>query len=221
MKKILTILFIINLCFGCAMQSWKYTSEPKIYKTPESQYTLIVPPLRDARNNENSLGGYFLSMIPLVPYGKSTINVPDIKMNSKPTEEFSKAIAEEIDNATIFKSSSFSFDKSGADLYLIGELKSSQHIFYSTFYGLSPVGDLLWTIGLPAGKYKFNIEIEYKLVDAQNNIYFVKAYKEELSNIVGLYYGLGKFKFEEVLKTIAKQLLADLNEVAPTLKIKK
>ena len=50
---------------------------------------------------------------------------------------------------------------------------------------------------------------------------FVKTYKEELSNIVGLYYGLGKFKFEEVLKTIAKQLLADLNEVAPTLKIKK
>jgi len=74
---------------------------------------------------------------------------------------------------------------------------------------------------LPAGKYKFNIVIEYKLVDAQNNIYFVKTYKEELSNIVGLYYGLGKFKFEEVLKTIATQLLADLNEVAPTLKIKK
>lgn len=220
MKKFLSILFIVNLCTGCATQGWKYTSEPKNYKKPESSYSLVVPPLRDARDSENSMTGYFISMLPLVPYGTSTINVPDLRMNAKPVEDFSKAIAEEIDSASIFKSSAFSYSKTGADLYLVGTLKSSQHIFNSTFYGLTPLGDLLWIVGLPAGKYYFNIEIEYKLLDNEDNVYFSKAYVEETSNIVGLYYGMGEYSFEETLKKISLNLVQDLNMLAPTLKIK-
>ena len=221
MKKILAIFLVLNLCTGCAVQGWKYTSEPKNYKKPETHYTLIVPPLRDARDSENNIAGYWISMIPLVPYGTSTINIPDLRMNSKPVEDFSKAIAEEIDNASIFKNSSFAYSKTGADLYLIGTLKSSQHIINSTFYGLSLPGDLLWYLGLPAGKYHFNIEIEYTLIDGDDNVYFTKTYTADMSNFVGLYYGLDKYSFEETLKKIAKKLIVDLNEVAPSLKLKK
>ena len=220
MNKILFASLFVLLCTGCAVQGWKYTSEPKNYKKAETQYTLVVPPLRDTRDSENSMSGYFISMLPLVPYGTSTINTPDIRMNSKPVEDFSKAIAEEIDSASIFKSSSFAFSKTGADLYLVGNLKSSQHIFNSTFYGLSLPGDLLWIVGFPAGKYYFNIEIEYKLLDNNDNVYFSKSYSATTSNIVGLYYGNGEYKFEETLKQIAKQLVADLNTLAPTIKIK-
>lgn len=221
MKKIILYFIIPILCSSCAMQHWKYTSEPKIYKKPESQYTLIVPPLRDTRNNENSLSGYFISMLPLIPYGTSIVNIPDMRMNAKPVEDFSKAVAEEIENASIFKSTSFSFSKTGGDLYLVGTLKSTQHIFTSTFYGLTPVGDLLWVIGLPAGKYAFNIEIEYNLVDNEGNIYFSQSYSEETSNIVGLYYGLEEYNFEELLKTISLKLIKDLKKVAPSIQIKK
>ena len=221
MKKLLFILCIINLCTGCTMQSWKYTSEPKVYKNADSQYTLVVPPLRDERSNENSMSGYFISMIPLVPYGTSTINVPDRAMNAKATEDFSKAIAEEIENATIFKSSEFQFNKTGADLYLVGNLKSSQQIWNSTFYGLSIPGDLLWLIGLPNGKYHFNIELEYKLMDSKNNTYFSKTYTAENSNLTGLYYGIGDNGFETALKDISKEVILDLRNIAPTIKLKK
>lgn len=220
MKKILPLFFIFLFCTGCAVQSWKYTSEPKVWKYADSKYNLVVPPLRDSRENENSLSGYFISMIPLVPYATSTFNVPDVRMNSKPTEDFAKAIAEEIDNASIFKNSSFAFGKNNGDLYLTGDLKSSQHFFTSTFYGLSPLGDILWVLGLPAGKYRFNIEIEFKLIDEKGKIYFCKSYKEEISNIVGIYYGLGKYSFEETLKKISLKLIQDLRELAPTLKIR-
>ena len=221
MKKIIMLFTFAIFCSGCAMQGWKYTSEPKIYKQPISQYSIAVPPLRDARDSKNSMAGYFISMLPLVPYGTSTINTPDYRMNVKPVEEFSKAIAEEIDNASIFKTSSFRFDRTGADLYLVGNLKKSQHIYVSTFYGLTPVGDLLWVLGLPAGKYKFNITIEYKLIDSNYNEYFSKEYSSSSSEIIGLYYNLGSYKFEETLKKISLELINDLNQIAPTIKLKK
>ncbi len=221
MKKLLFIVCIINLCTGCTAQSWKYTSEPKVYKNADTQYTLVVPPLRDERSNENSMSGYFISMIPLVPYGTSTINVPDRAMNAKLTEEFSKAMAEEIENATIFKSSEFQFNKTGADLYLVGNLKSSQQIWNSTFYGLSLPGDLLWLLGLPNGKYHFGIELEYKLMDSKNNTYFTKTYTAKNSNLTGIYYGMGDNGFEKAMKNISKEVVWDLRNIAPTVKLKK
>ncbi len=222
MKKIILLTLMTSfLTAGCSMQSWKYSAEQKIYKKPEIQHNLVVPPLRDSRDSENSMSGYFISMIPLVPYGTSEFNVPDQMMpNAKFVEEFSKALAEEIENASIFKSSMFQFGKTGGDFYLLGNLKKSQKIWNSTFYGLSPLGDLLWIIGLPNGKYHFYIEIDISLIDKNGKTYFVKNYSGESSNLTGLYYGMGKNSFEKILKEIALELIKDLKEIAPTLKMK-
>ncbi len=221
MKKIVLCLFLIFMCSACSVQSWKYTSEPKVYRKEISPYSLVVPPLRDARENENSLSGYFISMIPLVPYGTSTINNPDQRMNVKAVEEFSKAVAEEIDSASIFKSSSFQFNKTGGDLYLVGTLKNSKQIWNSTFYGLSLPGDLLWLLGLPNGKYHFYIDIEYSLIDKSGNVYFSKSYSADTSNYTGLYYGAGDLGFEKILKQISLKLVNDLQESAPNIRLRK
>ncbi len=223
MKKILSLFVLITMLSGCATQSWKYTSEPKVYKKPEIQKTVVIPPLSDSRENENSMSGYFLAMIPLVPYGTSYFNIPEASpyLPFKPIDDFSKATAEELNNASLFKNVFFSHNTHEGDFFLQGNLIKSKYSVANTFYGLSLPGDLLWVIGLPSGKIRNEIEIEYKLMDKNYNIYFQKKYKESFSCYQGLYYNLTKFQFEELLKKINMQLIEDLRKVIPSLNEKK
>ena len=63
---LVTGFIFIVLLSGCSTQSWKYTSNPKQYIKPEIQKTVVIPPLSDFRENENSITGYFVAMIPFV-----------------------------------------------------------------------------------------------------------------------------------------------------------
>jgi len=222
MKKILSLFSLMIFLSGCATQSWKYTSNPKQYSQPEIQKTVVIPPLSDLRDNENSMTGYFVAMIPLVPYGTSYANIPEANpyMPFKPIEDFSKATAEELNNASIFKNVFFSHNTQEGDWYLQGNLIKSKYSVANTFYGLSVPGDLLWIIGLPSGKIKNEIEIEYVLTDKNSNVYFQKKYTESFSCYQGLYYNLTSFQFEKLLKKINMQLIEDLRLIIPDLKKK-
>ena len=222
MKKILSFFIFIVLLSGCSTQSWKYTSNPKQYIKPEIQKTVVIPPLSDLRENENSITGYFVAMIPFVPYGTSYANIPEANpyMPFKPIDDFSKATAEELNNASIFKNVFFSHNIQDGDWYLQGNLIKSKYSVANTFYGLSLPGDLLWVLGLPSGKIKNEIEIEYKLMDKNYNIYFQKKYAESSSCYQGLYYNLTSFQFENLLKKINMRLIEDLHLIIPNLKKK-
>lgn len=128
--------------------------------------------------------------------------------------------AEELNNASIFKNVFFSHNIQDGDWYLQGNLIKSKYSVANTFYGLSLPGDLLWVLGLPSGKIKNEIEIEYKLMDKNYNIYFQKKYAESSSCYQGLYYNLTSFQFENLLKKINMRLIEDLHLIIPNLKKK-
>ncbi len=224
MKKILTLFVFLTLLSGCAsIESWKYTSEPKIYKKPDSNLTLVVTPLRDERINKNGTkASALLAMIPFVPYSTvKEFNIPESSpfLKFKPIEDFPKAISEEIYNASLFKENYFSDRTNDADLILTGTLKKSQIMQTWTFYGLSLPGDLLWLLGAPVGRTHNNIEIEFKLIDKNYKVYFEKNYttKEKFNN--GYWTNPHEtFRFEKAFKRIALELVEDLRLIIPSLK---
>lgn len=217
------MLVIIFMMSGCSIQGWKYTSEPKIYQKPISNLNLVVPTLQDSRDSNNSLGALW-AFIPLVPFATSELNTPESAAQYrgllKPNEDFAKAIAEEIDNASIFKTASFNYGRTNGDLYLVGTLKKGQVKPTMVTYGLSCYGSLLWYLGLPAEKRRNNIEIEFKLIDENYNVYFTKNYKATEEFWAGLYYDAGKLGMEEALKKLSIELVNDLRNIVPELKFK-
>ena len=204
MKQIFNLCLIVFILSGCSsVQTWKYTSEPKIYKKPDLSLSVAVTTLRDERINENGAkASGLLAMIPLVPYSKILeLNIPEASpfLNFKPTEDFSKALAEELNNASIFEEVFYSDRTKDAKLVLRGVLKNTQIKQYWTFYGLSLPGDLLWLFGAPVGWTDNDIEIEYKLIDNDYKIYFEKTTAAGIfivlpimAFIAGLYLLLGK-----------------------------
>ena len=227
MKHVLNLLLITFLLSGCSsVQSWKYTSEPKLYKKADVNLSVVVPSLRDERINENGAkASAWLALIPLVPYSTlNEFNVPESSpfLQFKPIEDFSKAITEELNNASIFNGVYFSDRSKDADLILVETLKESKLKQSWTWYGLSLPGDLLWVFGAPVGWTNNDITIEYKLMDKNYKIYFEKTYTANVEFYNRYWTNPHEiFRFEEAFKKIAMELVFDLRNIAPTIKIKK
>lgn len=221
MKRIIILLVTILFMSGCAssMQNWKYTSNEKQYTKPISNLTLAVPNLQDKRKNKNSQNA-MLALLPLVPYGSVNIQVPD-GAQIKPTEDFSKAIAEEISNASIFKETIYTNKLSDSDLFLEGTLYSSKLKDTVTFYGLSLPGDLLWLIGAPTGKATNKIIVRYRLLDKNYKVYMDKIYSKKKTRYNFFWMPKGPMFFEEIFKEIALEVVEDIKQIAPQIKIKK
>ena len=215
------ILIAILFMSGCASsgQSWKYTSNTRQYSKPISNLTLAVPNLQDKRKNKNSQN-VMLALLPLVPYGSVNMQVPDGQF-IKPTEDFSKAIAEEISNAAIFKEALYTNKLSDSDLFLEGTLYSSKLKDTVTFYGLSLPGDLLWILGAPTGKATNKITIRYRLLDKNYNVYMDKTYSKKKSRYNFFWTPKGPMFFEEIFKEIAIEVVEDIKQVVPQIKLKK
>ena len=226
MKKVLSLFVLVAILSGCtSVQSWKYTSEPKVYKKPDINKTIVVSTLRDERINENGAkASAWLALIPLVPYSTlSEFNVPESSpfLKFKPIEDFPKAISEEINNASLFKESYFSDRTKEADFILTGTLKESKITQTWTFYGLSLPGDLLWLLGAPVGRTHNDIEIEFRLIDQNYRTYFEKTYKSKEKFDNGYWNNPHEnFRFEIAFKRIALELIEDLRLIIPDLKKK-
>lgn len=221
MKRIIMIFLTILFISGCASsgQNWKYTSNTKQYSKPISNLTLAVPNLQDKRKNKNSQN-VMLALLPLVPYGSINIQVPD-GAQIKPTEDFSKAIAEEISNASIFKETIYTNKLSDSDLFLEGTLYSSKLKDTVTFYALSVPGDLLWLIGAPTGKATNKIIVRYRLLDKNYKVYMDKTYSKKKTRYNSFWMPKGPMFFEEIFKEIALEVVEDIKQVAPKIKAKK
>lgn len=221
MKQIMAVFIAVLLINGCASsgQNWKYTSNTKQYIKPISNLTLAVPDLQDKRKNKNSQN-IGLAFLPLVPYGSVNMQVPD-GAQIKPTEDFSKAIAEEISNASIFKETIHTNKLSDCDLFLEGTLYSSKLKDTVTFYGLSIPGDLLWLVGAPTGKATNKITIRYRLLDKNYKVYMDKTYSKKKFRYNFFWMPKGPMFFEEIFKEIALEVVEDIKQVAPKIKAKK
>jgi len=217
---VVVLLFSIFIS-GCASQkAWVYKPNTYSQSSVFSEKTAVITPFLDQRDdiNKNRL---FLYMIPLMPFGWADYNAPEgaqmhlnsgIWINYKPTEDFAKALAQELENANVFKEAYFDFKKGSSDIIIQGKIINTKYSGTLISYGLSVYGPSLWLLGFPAGSVNNELSIELSCMDTKTNqLLFSKTYlAPKYSKISWIYNLPNDFNYSLMLKDLYKQFLLDL-----------
>jgi hypothetical protein len=177
----------------------------------------------DARENENH-NYLVLYAIPLMPFGWQNLNTPELTTyhtttgvwnNYKPTEDFPKALAEDLRNTHLFADAFFDFRRDTADYAVQGKILSTKYTGRIISYGLSVEGPLLWLIGFPAAWTQNELSIDLTLMDSKTgNILFSKNYTATpCSNMSWLYYMKDDYYYPEMMAEVNKQFCTDIQPI--------
>jgi hypothetical protein len=225
-KNLILLTFVMILTVGCASQRvWSYKSEPhSMNVTPLINKKMAVLPLLDKRENTNS-NMWAMYLIPGMPFGWQDFNTPEgaqMHMTSgiwlfKPTEDLSKAIAEDLNNSGIFQEAFFTYKASDADLVLRGELISTHYEGYMITYCLSVYGPLLWLLPVPSSYATNELEILLKIEDpTHNKVVWEKNFKKDAGDMgIGMYYMAPDFLYDKLLKEIMLEAIDSLKKNPP------
>lgn len=217
-------VIVLFVCSGCSTQhSWVYMPNKYNVVKPEIDKTASILPFSDERTNENTNHGY-LYLIPLVPFGSVEYSVPEgatdhitstLWMNFKPTEDFPKALSEELRSAKIFKDVYFDFKKGDSEITIIGKIKSTNYDGKVISYGLSFYGSIFWLIGFPAGSFNNELVVDLSCIDSKTEkVIFSKTYTAEpYSKWVWIYTLPGDFQYSNMLQKVYKNFVEDLRGV--------
>ena len=217
---------------GCTIpRTWQYPPNPPgklldLKAAKSLPLTVAVQPFRDLRGEKAQEESWRVA-IPFYPYAvdsfdrpetvKAVEGVPLIKMN--PSQDFARAIADEIRNAGMFSSVSL-VDSSGAgkaDLVLSGTIRSTGWKRTRTTYMLGPVGVILWLLGAPMGENVNTVELDVQLAPAgapaRSAWQYSMQFKDE--HLVGIYYGREESieNYSTAIQETLKPALADLMKI--------
>lgn len=230
LRTTLALVIITLFSSACTTQrAWVYPAPPAVNdnqtttaQTTTSQFknaTVAVIPFSDQRENLNydNLG---LSIVPGVPYVKANFQVPEtanahvnskLWINFKPTEDFSKALASDLDATDIFAASYYSHEKN-ADYYVQGEILSTEYRGKIYTYGTSIYAPVLWGLGLPYGKVSNDLAIKLSLVNAKTGaIAFSESYSAPTYEKRSWIYNVhSDFEYSSMLKGVYQQFIEDL-----------
>lgn len=224
MRKVLTAIILQTLLITACQPSqkaWVYAPNQFQDRQPLSSKKAIVQPFEDLRQNDNS-DYTLLYLIPLFPFGWQDLKVPEgtarhifssLWTNYKPTEDFPKALASELQNARVFKEAHFDFGRGDADVIVNGKIIDTLYSGKLLSYGFSVYAALPWLIGLPAGTVSNDLSVELRCIDASSNRQiFAKTYKVPTYSKWGWIYVMpNDFNYPDMLKDIYKQFVNDLS----------
>jgi hypothetical protein len=214
----------IALTAGCATnKGWVYRSNAYAPAGSSTGKKVAVLPFEDARENKNS-NKWLLYMVPLMPYGSQRFDAPEgVPMhmtsaawtNYKPTEDYPKALAEDLKKTGLFSDAFFDYRKQSADYAVKGRIVSTKYSGHIFSYGLSVYGPLLWLIGLPAASTSNELSVEFSLVDSQTDKpLFSKTYAATPRKSVSWIYVMkNDFNYSEMLAEVNKQFCQDIQPV--------
>jgi curli biogenesis system outer membrane secretion channel CsgG len=215
---------VVLAASGCASQkTWVYRTNSFSPGGQTTEKTIAVVAYEDCRENYNNnyLGLY---AIPIMPFGWQTLNSPEgitmhttsgMWLNYKPTEDYPKALAEDLRNTGLFSDAFFDFRKSTSDYAVKGKIISTKYKGTIISYGLSVYGPLLWFVGFPSGTTYNDLSLDLSLVDSKSNkVIFSKTYTATpQSHVCFLYYMPNDFNYPEMLAEINKQFCTDIQPV--------
>lgn len=217
----LTVVFLF--LSGCAnIKSWSYAPEPRVQAEPVSDLAVAVLPCEDHRHNRNS-NRIALYMIPLFPFGWADFETPEGVQRHvtsglwqfRPSDDFARAIAEEVENARIFREAFVSNRASEGDLVLLCKIRSTKYEGKILSYGLSVYGPLLWLIGLPAATASNQIEIELALAkNPSSPPIWSHVIRGQKSHTSWIYVMRPDFEYDVLLKEGIKEAMPSLKEAA-------
>ena len=221
MHRHLAAFLLVLLATSCATQrSWVY--KPNAYSAPAAmtKQKLVVTPFQDGRTNINS-NKILLYLIPIFPFGWADYQVPEgatqhitstIWTNYKPTEDYPKALAEELRGARLFSDAYFDFKDGDADLAVRGRIENTKYSCKIYSYGLSAYGPLLWFIGLPAASASNELELELTCDELKTGRRLLtKRYNATpYSSTSWLYVMKNDFNYPDMLAGVYRQFVDDL-----------
>lgn len=199
-----------------------YQKLVRLYEQPKYDLTVAVLPFEDMRGDVNSMGGFYLYLIPLVPYGSMKYERPDAanffntitKFEFDVTEDLSKAVVVSLQRSGLFKDVFFTFggEKANADLIIKGKIISTDWVGKIYSYGLSAVGPVLWFFGLPCGSSYNKISLELELNDKKPSKIWGYTLTKEKTIVQGYYYSFG-----HDVKSYASLMQEGMNEAVKDL----
>lgn len=218
---------------GCTLsRAWQYPPDPPgtllDVKAPKAVSSkVVVRPFRDLRGTKAEQESWKV-LIPFYPYATDAYDRPEtataseggpaIKMN--PSQDFARAVADELRNAGLFSSVTFAegAGADGADLVLNGTIRSTSGRRTLTTYMLGPVGAIFWVLGAPMGNAASDVEMDIQLAPASNPTRtaweFTMQFKAE--RLIGIYYGRQESleNYAVAVQETLRPVLLDLAKIA-------
>jgi len=209
-KKVIFLILLsvsLSLFVGCGTTAKfvypsKYDNLIQLYKEPKYSLKVAVLPFEEKRGDENSFAGFWLYLIPIVPYGQISYDRPDAarvfntinEFNFNVVEDIAKAVVTSLKRSNLFQDVYFTFggDKSEADLIITGDVISTKYVGKTYSYGLSVYGPVLWFFGLPAGSSEDALSLKiYLNKQGGKTTLWEYAFDKDDSIVQGLYYKWG------------------------------
>ena len=226
MKRCSLGLLIAFLSFGCASgRDWKYTPESRQAIEPLANVSVAVLPFEDQRRNVNE-NRVLLYLIPLFPFGWADYETPEGQeqhMTStlwqfKPSDDLARAVAQEVENARIFRETFVSNRASEGDYVLMGEIVSTKYEGKIFSYGLSAYGPILWLVGLPAATHSNRLELRLRLAKTPSDApVWTHTIDGDSGGISWIYVMRPDFEYDAILKDGMREAMRSLAESARSL----
>ncbi|HXB60395.1 MAG TPA: hypothetical protein VNU95_12550 [Candidatus Acidoferrales bacterium] len=226
-KTFLQITFVgilLAITAGCStQQTWSYHANSYPAATVNTEKKIAVLPFEDARTNKN-VNLALLGLLPIIPCGWENLETPEgvsmhinsgIWVNFKPTEDFPKAVADDLKSTGLFSDAYFSYQRAGSDYAVQGKIISTRYNGYMITYCLGVYGVYLWVIGLPAASTQNQLSVDMSLVNsATDQTLFSKTYTATpRKDISWIYYIKSDFKYSEMLAEVNKQFCQDIEPI--------
>jgi len=224
--RLVPILFA--LLAGCSSQAvWVYTPGKAIVSPSRTlPVRLAVLPLQEWREEGNTNASW-VGLIPLVPFGRTDFNRPEggggflahSAYNSRPSEDYSKAIAREIAQTGMVTEVFYTErdNEPGVDYTLTGKIKNNRYSGHLYTYCLSFYGSLFWLFGAPAGSASNELELSLELRRPGGGPpVWTSSTRGECGRVIGLYYNFGA-EFEGYPRLLREGLEKALPELAEAL----
>lgn len=233
----LSVFMLLLLCLstltGClGNRNWQYPpSSTGTYLNDKATTPVpakaIVLPLEDLRG-DGLKEEYSKAAIPLVPYGEAYYQRPEKAEKPEqvdvvrfdPTNDFSKAIAAELDHAGVFSSVSFvqSVSQQPADVVFRGRLRSTNWKRRLYSYLLIPVGVVFWFLGAPMSETTTALEMDLQLnpINDSEKVLWSMTMEFEGKRFDGPYYGLEAAveSYPQAIQEALRPAIADLVSLA-------
>lgn len=224
LQRISLIVLAVALTTGCSSQkAWVYHPNSYPPAAMDTGKKIVVLPFDDARPNENH-NLYGLYLIPLMPFGWQTLNAPEgiqihttsgMWLNYKPTEDFPKALAEDLRGTGLFSDAFFDYRRENSDYAVEGKILSTKYIGRLITYGLSVYGPDLWLIGFPAAWTENDLSLDLRLVDSKTGkALFSQTYTADPRKTLSWIYAIrDDFNYAEMLGEVNKQFCQGISPV--------
>jgi len=218
------IAIVTAITTGCStQQTWSYHPNSYPAAAASTGKKVAVLPFEDDRANKND-NMAMIALLPVLPYGWEDLSTPEgvnqhinsgLWVNFKPTEDFPKAVADDLRNTGLFSDAYFSYQREGSDYAVEGKILSTQYDGKMITYCLGCYGVYLWMVGFPAGVTENDLSVELSLVNSSSNEkVFSKTYTATPRKQTSwIYYMKSDFNYAEMMAEVNSNFCRDIQPI--------